>query len=228
MRVEPTGRGGAALVAPPVFLVTDPYFADDAIVRCVEAVARALPVGAVAVQLRDKRRPIASLRVFALRLRQVTRSVRARLFINGDARLARDVGADGVHLGHGVSTVAAARTICGRPIQVSVAVHSDDDVRRALEDGADAALVSPIYSSRSPFRLAVAAGKTARGLRALRAARHMAGSRMRLYALGGVTVERVGECARAGADGVAVIRALLDANDPARAARALYEAWVRC
>jgi thiamine-phosphate pyrophosphorylase len=51
---------------------------------------------------------------------------------------------------------------------------------------------------------------------------------MRLYALGGITADRAGGCAKAGADGVAVIRALLDAADPARAARALYDPWDRC
>ena len=217
-----------AFIGPCVFMVTDPGFADDRIVRCIEAAARSLPPGALAVQLRDKRRSRASLRVFASRLRRITRDLRAWLFINGDACLARDVGADGVHLGRGASTVEATRRICGGRILVSVAAHSDDDVRRALVAGAYAALVSPIFPTRSPSRLEAAANKTPRGLEALRAARAVVGARMRLYALGGITADRAGGCAKAGADGVAVIRALLDAADPARAARALYDPWDRC
>jgi thiamine-phosphate pyrophosphorylase len=225
----PADRGGVALIRPHVVLVTDPAFSDDVIVRCVEDVAAALPKGSLAVQLRDKRRAGASLRIFAARLRCTTRRVHAWLFINGDARLARDVGADGVHLGRGACTVEVVRTVCRTPTFVSVAAHSDDDVRRAIDDGADAALVSPIFSTCSPSRLGSAAEvKRSRGVGALRAARAIAASRLRIYALGGVTVDRTGVCVRAGADGVAVIRALLDAADPARTARALYDAWVRC
>ncbi len=104
------------------------------------------PRGWLAVQLRDKERAQVSLRVFASRLRLVTRRLHAWLFINGDAKLARDVGADGVHLGRGSGTVQSARAVCRPETLVSVAVHSDDDVRRALEEGADAALVSPDIS----------------------------------------------------------------------------------
>lgn len=200
---------------PRIVLVTDPAYGDDAIVRCVEAAARALARGALCVQLRDKRRPLVSLRVFAWRLRIVTRAAGAMLVVNGDARLARDVGADGVHLGREAITVRDARGIVGARAWISVAAHSDDAVARAAADGADAALVSPIFS------------KDARGLEAIRSARAAAGgSHIALYALGGVTSHDARACARAGADGVAVIRALLAAAEPACAARALHDALV--
>jgi len=220
---------------PRVVLVTDPVFGDDGIVRCVEAVAHALPEGALAVQLRDKQRPLVSLRVFASRLRLVTRAVGAALVINGDARLARDVGADGVHLGTGAGTVQGARAAAGADAWVSVSAHSDADVRRAIADGADAALVSPVFPSRPPSLHAAA--KEGRGLEALRSARALAqtlapdaadhpsgGDRLAVYALGGVDADNARACAQAGADGVAVVRALLATPDPGRIARALHDA----
>jgi thiamine-phosphate pyrophosphorylase len=198
------------MTAPRVVLVTDPSFGDDEILRCVEAAGRALERGALCVQLRDKRRARPSLRVAAMALRQVTRAVGARLVVNGDAGLARDVGADGVHLGTGAETVSEARAAFGRRAWISVAAHSDDDVRRAIAEGADAALVSPIFS------------KAARGLEAIRAARAVSERRILLYALGGVTPETARACVSAGADGVAVIRALLaSGRGAARVARAL-------
>lgn len=224
-----TRGGGLSLVVPRVVLITDPAFGDDRIVRCVQAAAHALPEGAFGVQLRDKRRAQSSLRVFASRLRLVTRRARAWLFINGDAQLARDVGADGVHLGREAGTVQSARGLSGERTIISVAAHTDDDVRRALENGADAALVSPVFSTRSPSRFAdVTEAKKPRGLAAIRAARSIAGSRLLLYALGGVGVDCARDCAEAGADGAAVIRALLEAADPARVARCLYDTWMRC
>jgi thiamine-phosphate pyrophosphorylase len=218
------GRG----IFPRVVLVTDPVFGDDRIAWCLGLVARVLPRGWLCVQLRDKRRPLVSLRVFASRLRLVTRNVGASLVINGDARLARDVGADGVHLGRGAGTVTAARSLCGPRAWVSVAAHSDDAVRAAVESGADAVLVSPVFSTRAPTSVprsgASGQPKEGRGIGALRSARSVGSERVALYALGGVTAENAGVCMAAGADGIAVMRALLAAAEPGRAARALHDA----
>lgn len=212
---------------PRIVLVTDPVFGDDGIVHCVETVGRALPPHALCVQLRDKGRALVSLRVFASRLRLVTRAVGASLVINGDARLARDVGADGVHLGRGAGTVRDARATCGAGAWISVSAHSDKAVRAAVSDGADAALVSPVFPSRPPS--VHAATKEGRGLDALRSARAAAGDRVRLFALGGVEADNTRACVEAGADGVAVVRALLASPDPARVARAMHDACIaRC
>jgi thiamine-phosphate pyrophosphorylase len=220
-------------VRPRVVLVTDAAFGDDVVLRCVREVGAALPAGALCVQLRDKRRPLASLRLFAIQLRRVTRDARALLVINGQPRLARDVEADGVHLGGGggegnapmIRSVEEARSHIGRRAWVSVAAHSDDDVRRATDEGADAVLVSPVYPTRAPsLHPSGAPTKTARGLDALRAARAIAGSRVAVFALGGVTPANARVCARAGASGVAVIRALLASPTPGAAARALHDA----
>jgi thiamine-phosphate pyrophosphorylase len=210
-------------VLPRLVLVTDPVFGDDAILRCVSAVAVALPEGALSVQLRDKRRARVSLRIFAQRLRACTRAAGARLVINADAALARDVGADGVHLGGDAGSVAAAREVLGRGAWISVAAHSDEQARAAAAAGADALLVSPIFESRSASPLDPSR-KAPRGLGSLRTAREAAGPGVKLYALGGVSVERVGACAAAGADGVAVIRALLGSRDPVRDAGAMLAA----
>jgi len=205
-----------------VILVTDPAFGDDAIVRCVETVAGELPAGWLCVQLRDKRRALVSLRVFASRLRVATRAVGAALVINGNPLVARDVGADGVHLGGGAGTVDDARAVCGSTAWISVAAHSNAAVQRGADEGANAVLVCPVFPSRPPSHLEPA--KNGRGLDAVRAARTLVGERCAVYALGGVTEENAAACVAAGADGVALIRALLASPEPARVARALHDA----
>jgi thiamine-phosphate diphosphorylase len=210
-------------VKPRLILVTDPAFGDDGIVRCVEAAGRAVPAGALCVQLRDKHRAVVSLRVFASRLRLVTRALGASLVVNGDARLARDVGADGVHLGQKSATVADARAVLGPRGWISVSSHSDGAVRRALRDGADAALVSPVFESRPPS--VYAEQKEGRGIAVLRSARVIAGDKLQIYALGGVDADNARACALAGADGVAVVRALLATPEPALVARAMCDAF---
>ncbi len=211
-----------------ILLVTDPAFGDDAVVRCVGAVAGAVPSGAFAVQRpRDKRRPLVSLRVFAWRLRIATRKAGAMFVVNGDPRLARDVGADGVHLGGGSGGVGDARALTGRSTWVSVPAHSDEEVRRAAAEGADAVLVSPVFPTRPPSWSAVRGEKAGRGLDAIRTARAIAGKRVAVFALGGVTPENAARCAAAGADGVAVMKALLASPDPARTADAIHDAIAR-
>jgi thiamine-phosphate pyrophosphorylase len=221
-------------VRPRLVLITDPAFSDEAVVRCVRSVASALPAGALCVQVRDKRRLLPSLRLFALQLRRVTHDGGAVLVVNGHPELARDVGADGVHLGEDARramSVEQARTRFGRRAWISVAAHSDDDVRRAVDEGVDAVLVSPIFPTRalSPdglsLRTSPSVPKRARGTGALRSARTLAGSRVAVFALGGVTRERARACAEAGADGLAVIRALLASGAPSSVARAMFDAF---
>jgi thiamine-phosphate pyrophosphorylase len=205
--------------SPRVVMVTDPSYGDERIVWCVKEAGAAMPPGSLAVQLRDKARARVSLRVFAGELRLVTRAAGALLVINGDAEIARDVGADGVHLGGGAGRVQRARATMQRPAWVSVAAHTGEEVRRALDEGADAVLVSPVYDSTG--------GKKGRGPGVLRDARAIAGANMSVVALGGVDAARAPECIAAGADAVAVVRALLGAAEPFRVARALHDGLAR-
>ncbi len=203
---------------PKIILVTDPTYADERIVEVVEACARALPKGAFAVQLRDRKRDEAPLRVFAERLRAVTKEHGAMFMVNGHAQLAKDVGADGVHLGGTAMKVSQARALFGDAadsVFVTIAAHSDQAVKLGARDGANGALVSAIFASP---------GKAAgRGVDALRTARVSAPEGFAIYALGGVERANASECFLAGADGVAVIRALLLASDPAAEARAIHQ-----
>jgi thiamine-phosphate pyrophosphorylase len=218
-----------------VFLVTDPVYSDEQLVRVVDSVGSTLPSGALGVQLRDKVRSAAQVRALAMKLRRATSDHGALFIVNGDAELAREVGADGVHLGGGAISVADVRAICGADAWVSVASHSDAAVRAALADGANAVLVSPIFPTAPPrgpapsesrVRVRDLAIKSPRGVAALSSARTLVAARIALYALGGVTSENAASCVEAGADGVAVIRAVFASRDPAEAARALHASVV--
>ncbi|MDP9152166.1 MAG: thiamine phosphate synthase [Myxococcota bacterium] len=212
-----------------IILVTDPAFDDDRIVRCVDHAGRALPPGGLCVQLRDKERPRATVQALAIRLRQITRDCGAALVINGDAIIARAAEADGVHLGRGAGTPWEVRRTCGAHTWISVAAHSDDAVCLAIASEADAVLVSPVFPTRSPSPGGPPPQKAPRGVGALRSARALAGHRVLVYALGGVNAGNASLCREAGADGVAVVRALLASEDPACIARVLHDALsARC
>ncbi len=206
-------------VAPPrLIVITHPGLGDEVLVQRVAAVAAALPPGVLAVQLRDKARERRALYALAVRLRAATTPHGAMLLVNADAEVARDAGADGVHLGGGAMSVADARQVLGETSWISVAAHTDGDVAWAVEHGADAALVSPIFTTP---------GKgVPRGIGAIESARALAKDRIALYALGGVDRVTAPLCVRAGATGVAAVGAVLKGSDPAAEAQAIYEAML--
>lgn len=205
------------MTPPRIVLITDPAYGDRAILTTIDEVATALPPGALAVQVRDKSRPRTELAAFAASIAIIAARTGTLLVINGDPEIAHAVGAPGIHLGARTMSVAEARSRGGPGVRwVSVAAHSDDDVRAASTSGADAALVSPIFA---------VPGKSApRGLHALEAARALAPRSLAIYALGGIDAPRAAACRSAGAEGVAVVRALLGASDPKAEARALHDA----
>lgn len=159
-----------------------------------------------AVQLRDPELSAAELLHLGERLRAATSRVGAALVVNDRLDLALALDADGAHLGRGSVRVADARALLPRGAWISVACHSVDDVVHAATEGADAALLSPIFASpgKGP-----PLGPGA--LREARAALDARGSGVALYALGGVDAATAPACFAAGADGVAAIRADLSA-----------------
>jgi thiamine-phosphate pyrophosphorylase len=192
-------------------LITDPRWSEARIAEVAERAAGAVP--GFAVQLRDRSaRSDAELVPFALRLREITFRHGALLVVNRRFGLARRVGADGVHAPVPQVATKTATETATETAWRSAPAHSDEDVQRARDAGLDAVLVSPIFD--------VPGKASARGLAALRSACVLAPG-LQIIALGGVDASNASACFGAGAAGVAVIRALLDADDPTEAARAL-------
>ncbi len=196
---------------PRVVAITDPAYAPEVVLAQLGAALAAAAPGSLAVQVRDRTGPRARVEALARALRDLTRAHGAMLLVNRDVALAVAIGADGVHFGADPLD-RAARVALVPGAWLTVAAHTDEDVRAALAAGADAALVSPIFASP---------GKgSPRGVAALARARALA-PQLPLYALGGVEPANATSCVAAGATGVAVIRALFGAPAPASVARAL-------
>jgi thiamine-phosphate pyrophosphorylase len=129
--------------------------------------------------------------------RLVLRRARARVLVNDRADVAIAAGAHGVHLRGDSSAAGLYRSIAPPGFLVSVACHSLHDVRRAADEGADYALLAPIFSplSKPDTRMPL-------GTDAITAA---AAFGIPVIALGGITEENALECVAAGAAGVAGI-----------------------
>jgi len=195
-----------------VYLVTDRAQSNGR--PLLDVVTAALRGGVGAVQLRERGLGTRALLELAIALRQATRAAGAALLINDRIDVALACDADGVHLpGHSFA-VADARALLGPRRLIGVSTHHPDEVAAAAAAGADFAVFGPIFATPSK-----ATYGAPQGLDALARARRAAA--LPLFAIGGVDADTAAAVRDAGADGVAVIRAVLAAPDPAAAARAL-------
>lgn len=178
--------------------------------RLVEAVAAAVEGGVNAVQLREKDLARRDLALLAARLR-ASIGGSALLIVNGNADVASEVAADGLHLPAGAEFA--------RPDGVALvgrSVHSVEAAVQAEREGADYVIAGPIFETSSHRGVAAA------GVRLISAV--VASVSVPVLAIGGITAARVPDVLSAGAGGVAVISAVLSAKSPAAAARTLREA----
>lgn len=109
----------------------------------------ALHGGARIIQLRDPQMPPAELQQIALELRALTRQFDALLVINDHIELAREVGADGLHLEWADFSIEDARRELGEEVLLSTGVGSLERALAAQKAGADYLGVGPVYPTRS-------------------------------------------------------------------------------
>jgi thiamine-phosphate pyrophosphorylase len=121
-----------------------------------------------------------------------------RVLVNGRLDIALAAGGDGAHLPADGLPAAPLRDRFGSDVLLGRSTHSLEDVERARAEGVDYVAFGPVYATPSK-------GEPL-GLAALARAAEVAGVGVAVYALGGVTLERFGELAAAGAAGVAAIR----------------------
>jgi thiamine-phosphate pyrophosphorylase len=191
-----------------LILVTDPR--PDLASR-VEAAVRG---GVDVVQLREKRTERKDILSLAEELREICVRRGALFTVNDDIELARLSGADGVHLGQEDEPPARAREILGPDALVGRSAGTVEEARRALREGADYLGVGTVFATPTKPDARVAGLALVQGVA-------RSGIPLPWFAIGGITRETAPEVAAAGAPGFAVVRAILDAEDPEAAAREL-------
>ena len=197
---------------PAVTVLTDRRQAERAGHSLGTAVAAALDAGAGAVLLREKDLPAADRHRLAEALRAATSARGAELWVAGDADLACAVGADGVHLPADAPwPTPAADLRSGR------SCHTVAELAAARDEGAARATYSPVYATASKPGYGPALGPD--GL----AAGCAAVPELAVVALGGVEPGRARGSLAAGAAGVALMGAVMRADDPAGVVRSVID-----
>jgi thiamine-phosphate pyrophosphorylase len=201
--------------APRLYLITDRQATGgralpDVVAAALRGIAgTGLAPADVAVQLREKELSGRALTELARALRAVTAAAGVGLYVNDRIDVARAVDADGVHLGGTSLDVASAARIAGG-LALAASVHGPAEVaalRAAAGDRLAFALLGPIHDTPSKRAFGPPLG-TAAIIEAARAG-------VPIVVVGGLGPAHVGEVLAASAHGVACIRAVMGASDPA-------------
>lgn len=183
----------------------------------LELVRQALAGGATAIQLREKDMPAREMVELGREIRTLTRAAGAAFIVNDRLDVALAVDADGLHIGQEDLPARVARKLLGPGKILGVSTGTVLEARQAVADGADYLGVGSIFATKSKGDAGEPIGLA--GLKAIRAAVDVP-----IVAIGGIDAGNVAEVIAAGADGVAVVSAVIGAPDVAAAARELLSA----
>jgi thiamine-phosphate pyrophosphorylase len=201
-----------------LYLVAD---ADFAAGRDLPGLVEAAVAGGVTlVQLRAKSLAGGAFVGLSLEIAGRLAAKGVPLLVNDRVDVALACGAAGVHLGQEDIPVHLARRLLGPEAVIGVSVNTPEEARQAEQDGADYVGAGPAYATTTKETSLAVLGPSGIG-RVKRA------TRLPVVAIGGITAGNAAEMASAGADGIAVVSAVLGAADAKLAAAELRKAFKR-
>lgn len=182
-----------------------------------ERVRVALQNGVGIVQYRHKSEAQNGRQIMACRLRDLCRDYNALFIVNDDPGLALISQADGVHLGQQDGSVARARKILGDQALIGCSTHSLGEAIQAEQQGADYIGFGCLFPTTSKQ------DTVSTSLAELRRVRNAV--TLPIVAIGGIHAGNAAQAIRAGADALAVISAVMQADDCQAAVRELDRQW---
>jgi thiamine-phosphate pyrophosphorylase len=192
------------LPAPALLLITDRRQAGGDIADIAEA---AFSAGCRWLSLREKDLSESEQVVLLGKLLQRAQKYKAKIILHGDAKLARDAGAHGVHLAAG-GNVAEARHVFGDDALIGLSIHGADEARSLAPGLVDYVIAGPVFETASKPGYGPALGPEGLALIAKACP-------VPVIAIGGINPENTPDCVPAGAAGIAVMGGVMRAKDPA-------------
>jgi thiamine-phosphate pyrophosphorylase len=197
-----------------LYLVTDSSLSRGR--ASLDVVAAAIRGGATMVQYREKGATTRALIEEARALLELCRSKGVPFIVNDRADVAIAVDADGLHVGQEDMPAAVARRLLGKDKILGVSAENLEEARRAAADGADYVGASPVFATPTKPDATLPMG--IEGLRSL-----AGGIGIPVVAIGGINAGNAASVIAAGAAGIAVVSAIVSADDVAAAARSLRD-----
>jgi thiamine-phosphate pyrophosphorylase len=188
-----------------LYLVTD-RSKFSSVDEFLDTVAASLKGGVQIVQLREKTANAKEFLELGRKVKELCALYDALFIINDRVDVAHIVGADGVHLGQDDIDIDSARHILGKDAIVGISTHSPEQAEKAMASGADYIGVGPVFETPTK------PGRKSVGLEYVQWA--SGNVNIPWFAIGGITTENVSEVINARASRIAVVRAIINAENP--------------
>lgn len=176
-------------------------------------VKEAIKGGAKIIQLREKQWDKNKIREEAIKLLKICRKNNVIFIVNDYVDVALEIGADGVHLGQSDMPISEARKICGNKLIIGLSTHSIEQAIKADKEDVDYITIGPIYKTRAKdYTIGIAIIKDI-----------LKKIKKPLIAIGGINKNNIDEVLEQGVKSVAVISAVVSAENIKEAAKILVE-----
>ena len=185
-------------------------------IKLVDIISQSIDGGVETVQLREKDMSTAELYNLASEIREITKDKGANLIINDRVDIALAVDADGVHLGWQSLNIEIVRRMIGRDKLIGFSAHNLQEAEKAENCGADYITISPIFDTAYKDYFIKPLGTEEIG-------KIREQIDIPVIALGGINENNVSSVLENGADGIAVMSAILQSGNPRQSASRLYK-----
>jgi len=180
----------------------------------LDAVASALKGGVDIVQLREKNMPANKIIELGRKVKMLCAEYNATFIVNDRVDIAYILEADGVHLGQDDMDAASARKILGENTIVGISTHAPEQAKKAVADGADYIGVGPVFTTPTK------PGRSSVGLEYVKWVSE--NINIPAFAIGGIDLTNAKEVVNAGSKRLAVVRAIVNAENPEKAANEFF------
>lgn len=195
-----------------LYLVTDRSFIGNKSLK--EAVKEAIEGGTTFVQIREKNISTREFYNVSLEVKEVTDYYKVPLVINDRIDIAQAIGADGVHLGQRDMSLKVARRILGNNKLIGISVGNIEEALEAQENGADYIGVGTVFYTGTKKDINIPIG--------LKGLKEICNSiKIPKVAIGGINKDNLESIISTGADGAAIVSAILGQKDIKEAAKIL-------
>lgn len=201
-----------------VYVITDRFLNPNR--SHIDIAKAAVAGGACAVQLRDKEATTRQLVEWARAIRNLTWRTETLFIVNDRVDVALASDADGVHVGDDDMPVPIARRLLGAGKIVGRSVANEEEAIKAITEGADYVSIGSIFATSTKPD----AGKPI-GIEAVKRVRKVLPPGYPLVAIGGINLQNGALVLEAGADALAVVSAVVCADDPVGVIKQLKQLW---
>ena len=193
-----------------LYLVTnsDKFESEDLF---LDSVASALKGGVDILQLREKNMPANKIIELGKKVKLLCAEYGATFIVNDRVDIAYVLDADGVHLGQDDMDIESARKILGNNAIIGISTHAPEQAQKAVNDGADYIGMGPVFTTPTK------PGRQSVGLEYVKWVSE--NIKIPAFAIGGIDLDNVQDVVNAGAKKIAVVRAIINSDNPEKAAQ---------